>query len=481
VELHERFEAVARAHAAKTAIVHEANEISYATLLQRSLILAGFLSKGLERDAVIGLFVHAPPAFVAAYLGAAGARARVVLLDPRTAKEAAQSVRHFQISHLLCTERELPELAAYLTSTRTAEVDGTRFILGAVRADLRADTSNYRAGDFVVHCTSGSTGTPKGIVLSADNIVHRILNWSETLALTPDDTVLCSLTLSHCHGIDVLMLPGLFNGCRVVAPDLDRISPRRVAKLFVEQGVTVFSTLPYFYELMLDTVSPERVDLTRLRYMISGSAPLSDRTARLFRDRFGRGIQQVYGLSEIGVICLNKDPDKVGSIGELITGVAGRIADEGAADGSGELVVSGKALARGYLSSPDAERTFFRGGELWTQDLVTHDASGFVIVGRRSRFINSGGNKVDPVELEDLLKTHPQVLEAVVTAAPDALRGEQIVAYLRTRTAVAIEELHTFMRQRAALYKLPAEYRFVDSIPKNGLGKVQVSALGQRA
>jgi acyl-CoA synthetase (AMP-forming)/AMP-acid ligase II len=479
MQLYERFHDVAGRHTNKTAIVHEQEEVSYASLSSRTQALCRFLSRSAGTGAVIGLCVHAPTSFVTCYLASEGAGAKLVLLDPRAMKEHVQGVRHFEITHLMCTERELPELAGLLETAHSVDIAGTKYHVGKVQRALRADRSHYRPEDFVVHCTSGSTGTPKGIVLSSANIVARIDNWSASLALTEDDIVLCSLTLSHCHGIDVLMLPGLFNGCRVVAPDLDRISPRRIAGLFKEHRVTTFSSLPYFYELMVDTVAPERTDLSSLRYMISGSAPLADRTAVRFRERFGKGIQQVYGLSEIGVISLDRDPDHVGSIGELIAGVEGYLTDEGAGDGSGELVVKGPALARGYLDSPHTERTFFRDGWLFTQDLVRRGATGLHIVGRRSRFINSGGNKIDPAEVEQVLQTHPAVAEAVVTSKPDALQGQRVVAYVRASRQVSSGELHDFLSARLALYKLPAELRFVDSIPKSTLGKVQVAALVQ--
>jgi acyl-CoA synthetase (AMP-forming)/AMP-acid ligase II len=479
VNLHTWFSEVAQRHARKTAIVHEQTEASYEQLRERSGRLRARLAGEVGERGVLGLCIEHPIDFVVVYLAAAAAEIKIVLIDPRsTQHELRDSLRLFELTHLICAARR--DTAGWLAHAAGVELGGRTLTLGELRPELTAAVSHYRDGDFVVHGTSGTTGKPKGIVLSDDNIVHRVHSWTRTLRLTSDDVILCSLTLSHCHGIDVLMLPGLLNGCRVVAPDLDRISPRRICRLFGEHGVTMFSSLPYFYELMLETVAPDAANLQRLRYLISGSAPLSDRTARAFRGRFGRGIQQVYGLSEIGAICLNHDAETVGSIGQFIDGVKGQIVDAGTGDGSGELVVTGKALARGYLNSPDAEQQMFRRGWLWTQDLVTTSGVGLRIVGRRSRFINSGGNKVDPVELEDVLRTHPAVQEAVVTSRPDPLRTERIVAYLRLRAAASRDELGGFLRERLAAYKIPDELHFVDHIPKNSLGKVQLGALVDR-
>jgi acyl-CoA synthetase (AMP-forming)/AMP-acid ligase II len=460
----------------KLAIVADDGAITFAVLLARIEKLAAVLREHLHPAAVLGLHIAHPADFVTANLAAATSGYKLVLLDPRsTREELGREAVAFSVTHILSRlpHEQLPDLA--VLSETMLLLEGRPFRL--IRLDADTSVRCYRQDDFVVHCTSGTTGRPKGIVMSAGNVRARIVNWSSTLSLTPSDVVLCTLSLAHCHGIDILMLPGLMNGCTVVAPDLDRISPRRICSLIAEHGITIFSSLPYMYDMILESVPVQKARLETLRYMISGSAPLSKATSVAFRDKFGRGINQVYGLSEIGAICFNKDPDRIGSIGEFIDGVEGVLTDY---DGDGEgrmLIVRGDALARGYYNSPEAEQEMFRDGWLWTQDIVRQDEDGVHIVGRRSRFINSGGNKINPLEVEDALRLHPGVAEVIVAGVEDALRTERIVAFVKAAASLDPSILSTFLASRIAAYKMPDEYVFIEHIPRNGIGKIQLAEL----
>jgi len=479
--LFELFAQAAHDRGDKTAILSEDRSVTFSALLARVEALSPRLIEHVGQPGVLGLYISDPIDFVCVYLAAAATRTKIVLIDTRLARgEVRAQVRECEVTHIIYPGDLQPSLADMIELDQGAQVwtDGPDLRISLVRRELGGQFSHYLPGDFVVHCTSGTTGTAKGIVLSDENIAHRVLNWSRTLELSSLDVILCTLTLAHCHGIDVLMIPGLANGCTVIAPALDKISPRRICSLIATHKVTVFSSLPYMYELIVQTVSPEKVDFSHVRYLISGSAPLSDGTATTFKQKFGHAINQVYGLSEIGVICFNKKPDNLGYIGELIEGVVGKVVESG--DPScpgGELIVQGKALARGYLNSPESNEQMFRDGWLWTQDLVQRDGVGFKIAGRKSRFINAGGNKVDPVELEGVLMSHPLVEEAVVAAKMDSLRTEKIVAFIKASAAVDRAALHAYLRDRVASYKLPDAYVFVDAIPRNGIGKVQVARL----
>lgn len=458
----------------KPAILADDGAVTFSTLLARIEEFAGLLSEHCDSSAVIGLHMSHPADFVTAYLAASAKGHKLVLLDSRlSCEELSVELTDFSVTHVLSGQGVF--IADTASMEKVLHVDGRPFHL--IRLSTLCQPSRYRHDDFVVHCTSGTTGRPKGIVMSARNVQARIVNWSSTLSLTSEDIILCTLTLAHCHGIDVLMLPGLMNGCTVVAPDLDRISPRRICSLIAEYGVTIFSSLPYMYDLILQSVPAEKAQFGTLRYMISGSAPLPDATAIAFQEKFDRGINQVYGLSEIGVICFNKAPDRIGSIGELIDGVEGRLAENDNGSDGQMLVVRGDALARGYYHSSEAEQEMFRNGWLWTQDVIQWDENGIRIIGRRSRFINSGGNKVNPIEVEDALRLYPGVAEVVVTGVKDDQRTERIVAFVKPEGEIEASMLRAFLTTRIANYKIPDEYVFVNQIPKNAIGKIQLVKL----
>ncbi|NRR33509.1 acyl--CoA ligase [Oxalobacteraceae bacterium] len=494
----DKLDAVAAAHRERIAIVSEQRQISYADLCAQARACAAALDAlaTLDAGATLGLCIHQPIDFMAAYLGAAGANRRIVLLDPRLKPGDLRALTHAgDVTHLLYSAAELTPASA--ASQAIAAGSGVAASSGAASPlqvaplldDWRSGDCHYLAGDFVVHTSSGSMGLPKAIVCTQEQIWHRIVSWIDTVDLTETDVTLCTLTLSHCHGIDMLMLPQLYAGGKVVAPDLTRLTPRRIVGLWADQRVTIFSSLPYMYELILDTVARDKVKLDSLRYIISASAPLSDETAIRFRESFGRSLNQGYGMSEIGCILLLKEQGAaLGCAGDYVAAVEGRVLDDdgrqigAGAAGTGELVVRGPGMARGYLKSPEAEQLMFRDGWLWTQDLVAHDPHGFAIKGRKSRFINVGGNKVDPAEVEQACGSHPQVQEAAVLGLQDARFGERIVAVIQARgEAPSASTMHTYLAASLAGHKLPTHYLFVDTIPRTGLGKVQLDALRRLA
>jgi acyl-CoA synthetase (AMP-forming)/AMP-acid ligase II len=475
----EQLSAVAAKHEAKAAIVSEQRTVVFAELITGAHACAARLATVASPDSTIGLLSRNPIDFVFGYLAAAQARRRLVLLDPRLQVDDLKNLMSSaEVTHLLWPRAEGGEGApAAQGLTAEAVIDVGRDLLLARLAPTGEEASgNYQAGDFLVHTSSGSMGRPKAIVCSQENIAARISSWQKTVDLVPDDVVLCTLTLSHCHGIELLMLPSLFSGSTVIAPDLGRLSARRIASLIADHRATIFSSVPYVYETLLEGVPASSMKLDSLRYIVSASAPLSVETAKRFHDAYGRWLNQGYGLSEIGVLLFSKD-GAPGHVGELVPFVEGRIEQE-PGEAAGELVVRGPGMARGYLNSPEAQREMFRDGWLFTQDLMTRDASGFAIRGRRSRFVNVDGSKVDPGEVEAVLLAHPAVRDAAVVGRADQAGNERVVAYLVAGSpppSSAVLRAHA--ASRIAAYKVPVEFVFIPEIPRSPLGKVQYGAL----
>lgn len=476
----EKFKKTAAIYSEKVAIISEDKNITYGALARSAQACANELARLDDPRATLGLYVRDPIDFVIAYLAAAGARKRIVLLDPRLKEPDLRSlILAGEVTHLLYASGEMtpntPAGSIVDPGQREDLADGLRF--APILPEFRSSEFHYADDDFMVHSSSGSMGKPKAIVCTQDAIWHRIQSWIKTVDMQPSDATLCTLTLSHCHGIDMLMLPGLFHGSLVVAPDIERISPRRIVHLFTTHRITIFSSLPYMYELMLASVPKEKMKLDTLRYIISASAPLASATAIRFQETYGRWINQAYGLSEIGCILLAKCGSAVGQVGTFVAAVEGEVV-AGAGENIGELVVTGPGMARGYLNSPEAQADMFKDGKLWTQDLVSWDGPGYTIKGRKSRFINVGGNKVDPAEVEHALASHPAVQEAVVIAARNPLSGERVAAFvLATEPRPSEQELRSHMATHLGAFKCPSQYVFVDAIPRTGLGKVQVDAL----
>lgn len=437
------------------------------------------LAEGLGdtvRGKVVGLQVESPIEFMVAYFAIARLGAYLVLVDPRLSDvERSGLLGDLAVDLLLVLDRErqLPGNTATIVTGA-----GRMYRLWATESAITRNVeAHYAADDFVVHTTSGSTGRPKGIAISASNVLARVVSWRDSTSLTAADTVLCMLTLSHCHGIEILMLPALMTGCTVVAPLPLTLTGRRLARLIEQHLVTVISTLPWFYSVMLESVSPSRCNLSSIRMMISASARIERQVAEAFKEKFGIQVRQAYGLSEIGAICLDRDGRDDTLVGVPLEGVEVQLVSTDGSPDTGELIARGPGLARGYVNAPAAQAEMFRDGWLWSQDIVHREPDGFRIIGRRSRFINVGGNKVAPTMVEEALMSHASLREVAVAGFPDPVEGERIVAFVVWNGAPDLDGVKTYARAQLAPYCLPREWVTLPALPRNSIGKVLVSHL----
>ncbi|MQS05639.1 class I adenylate-forming enzyme family protein [Streptomyces alkaliphilus] len=477
--LYAAFRVTAMAAPRASAVVgHGGITWSYQELLAAVDAAAERLSVRFEPSDVLGLAADDPGTFLALYLAAARLDIVTVLLDSRlSAAELERSAAKFDLAWLAVDRR--PDGPSAAGGFDLQAVNGARSHRGRA-------LSRYAADDFVVHCTSGSTGEPKGIVMSQAAIEARVRLWSGELALGPEDVVLCALPLAHCHGIDVLALPALLNGATVVFARAGRLTGRGLARQIDRHGVTLMSGLPVMYQMLTAAGGVPATSLKTLRMAISGSAPLATSTQEEFLRRYGLPLRQVYGLSEIGVICFDKRYVGGGSIGKPIAGVEWRlepVADaHPAQDGSEpeplrELYVRGSALARGYYDDPAATAEMFEDGWLRTRDIIRADPEGWYVRGRQSGFINVAGNKVGPLEVEAALRECPGVLESAVVGIPDPGTTERVAALIVTDDAFEPGAVQRRLADRLLSYQLPQRYETVPTLPRTPLGKIDYAAV----
>ncbi|WP_225098612.1 class I adenylate-forming enzyme family protein [Streptomyces sp. CoH27] len=469
--LYPAFRAVALAVPGARALVgYDGTEATYADLLAGVDAAVGELAARLGPRDVLGLAVDDPFTFLSLYLAAARLGLVTVLLDSRlSAPERTHHAARFDVSWL-ALDRQPASGRGGFTLRETDDAEHHR---------ARAATG-YAPGDWVVHCTSGSTGEPKGIVMSQAAIAARVRLWGGELELTPADVVLCPLPLAHCHGIDVLTLPTLLAGASVVFARPGRLTGRGLARRIEDSAVTLMSGLPVLYQLLTDAQQVPPSWARSLRTVISGSAPLGPDLQERFHQRFGVPLRQVYGLSEIGVICFDKAHTGHGSIGTPIAGVEWRLAP--APDGTGgedlhELHVRGPALARGYYRDPEASAEMFEDGWLRTRDLVRADPGGWYVRGRLSGFINVAGHKVGPLEIEAALRGCPGVLDSAVVGVPDPEQTERVAALLVTDDRFDLAEVRRLLAERLLSPQLPQRYAYVPAIPRTPLGKTDYTAV----
>ncbi len=343
------------------------------------------------------------------------------------------------------------------------------------------------AGTAIVLYTSGTTGRPKGVELGHDALAANIDALAEAWAWTADDTLVHGLPLFHVHGLVLGVLGPLRLGCRLA--HTVRPTPAAYA---AARGTIYFGVPTVWSRICADTGAARELSAARL--LVSGSAPLPLPVFERLTALTGQPPIERYGMTETLITCSTRADGerRPGSVGRPLSGVRTRLAPLGMQrdasgdgdrsideDGLGELEVNGPMLFRGYLGRPEATAaTFAADGWFRTGDIATIDEGGMHrIVGRASiDLIKSGGFRIGAGEVENALLAHPGVREAAVLGLPHDDLGQEVVAFV-VADGVTGDALAEFATERLSWHKRPRRIVFVDSLPRNALGKVVKQSL----
>jgi malonyl-CoA/methylmalonyl-CoA synthetase len=323
--------------------------------------------------------------------------------------------------------------------------------------------------------TSGTTGSPKGAVLTHANL----LAGSESVRLawrwTASDRLVLALPLFHAHGMCVGLHGTLLAGASAVL--LPRFDVNAVLDAARDHKATLFFGVPTMYHRFAQS---SRVgEIARLRLCVSGSAALPAELHRALGERGGQQVLERYGMTETLMNASNpyEGERRPGSVGFPLPGVELRLPD----GEQGEIQLRGPSVFAGYWERPQATAESFTDGWFRTGDLGSFDPDGYLrILGRSKELIISGGLNVYPREIEDVLLTHPDVAEVAVVGTPSAEWGEVVTAFVvPAGDKPGAEPLLAFAAERLAPFKRPRLLHFVDSLPRNALGKVLKHELAQ--
>ncbi|MFE1592770.1 acyl-CoA synthetase [Nocardia sp. NPDC058705] len=336
---------------------------------------------------------------------------------------------------------------------------------------------------FILY-TSGTTGAPKGVMLSRGAIAAGLDALADAWAWTRKDTLVHGLPLFHVHGL----ILGLLGPLRFGSPVIHTGKPTPEA--YAAAGGSLYFGVPTVWSRVVE--KPELAkELGKARLLVSGSAPLPVPVFEKLAELTGQPPVERYGMSET-MITLSTRADgerRPGWVGTPVRGVETRLRDEASEpvphDGTsiGGLQVRGPMLFDGYLNRPDATaQDWTEDGWFRTGDVAVIDPDGFHrIVGRESiDLIKSGGYRIGAGEIETALLGHPAVAEVAVVGLPDADLGQRIVAFVVARDGGSDalgDELTAYVGEQLSAHKRPREVRFVDSLPRNAMGKVQKKLL----
>jgi malonyl-CoA/methylmalonyl-CoA synthetase len=327
--------------------------------------------------------------------------------------------------------------------------------------------------------TSGTTGRSKGAALSHDNFAANTAAIVSSWRITRDDRYLAVLPLFHVHGLANGLCAWLATGCRMRL--VERFDHQKAAALFEDFQPTLFFGVPTIYVRLLDLEPTAAAAIGRtMRLFVSGSAPLPAHVFETFRLRFGHEILERYGMSETLMLISNPydGERRPGTVGVPLPGVSVRMVDADftpVADGeTGQVLVQGANVFRGYWGNPDATTSAFVDGWFKTGDLAVRAADGYItLTGRASDVIISGGFNIYPREIEEFLLELPGVREVAVAAAADPRRGEVPVAYVVPDATFDAEAARDACVKALASFKCPRAFVTLDALPRNALGKVQ--------
>lgn len=369
----------------------------------------------------------------------------------------------------------------------TLGADGSGSLIDAARSAAPMTGIEPRAADDLaaILYTSGTTGRSKGAMVTHGNLASNATALQEIWGFSARDILLHALPIFHIHGLFVALNTAMLSGCEVIfLPKFD-IAPVRQAL----KRATVMMGVPTFYSRLLGEPDFGADECRMIRVFISGSAPLTAETFRAFEVRTGHRILERYGMSEAGMIASNPLQGEriAGSVGFALPGVEIRIVEGSRVLAPGEtgvVEVRGPNVFKGYWRMPQKTAEAFQdGGWFSTGDVGFLSGDGrLTLSGREKDLIIVGGFNVYPKEIEDTLDALPDVAECAVIGVPHPDMGEGVVAVLvPARGTVAAPPLSDDALKSAvagiARFKQPRRFFWVESLPRNAMGKVQKAAL----
>ncbi|MDE0194642.1 MAG: 4-coumarate--CoA ligase family protein [bacterium] len=333
----------------------------------------------------------------------------------------------------------------------------------------------------VLPYSSGTTGNPKGVMLTHRNLVANLVQGGSMVPADSDDVVIAVLPYFHVYGLQILINFNIRVGATTVS--LPRFDLEQFLQVMQDHEVTRAYLVPPIVLALAKHPLVDRYDLSKLKSIVSGAAPLSEELANEVTDRIGVEILQGYGMTETSPathVAL-EGSGKPGSVGGVVPSSECRVVDTSTGEDveqgeSGEIWVRGPHIMKGYLNNPEATaETIDADGWLLTGDIGYMDEDGdFYIVDRLKELIKYKGFQVPPAELEGLLLSHPAVADSAVIPVPDDEAGEIPKAFvvLKPGAEATAGELQDFVAGQVASFKQIRELEFIDAIPKAISGKI---------
>jgi len=481
----------------REAYVDEVNtsRVTYSELNSRcNRIANAFLSSGIAPGDRVGILLMNSAEFMESYFALAKIGAVIVPLNWRLVPDELEFILKDSGTKSLIFGEEFIDNAAELHH-RGTKTDVRQWLQVAADQSPPEFAEDYRTfrdgGDpaepeigaydddmLYIMYTSGTTGLPKGVVHTHKTTLWAVLTIAATSYHHDGDRYLSPLPMFHVGALTPITV-GVYRGITTVG--MRSFDPIRAWELVEEERITIGLLVPAMLNFMLQVPDVGKYDYSSWRWCMSGAAPVPESLIETYSE-LGIEIHQVYGLTEsCGPACLIDAENalkKIGSTGKAFFHTDVKVVDEKGRDcpsgTPGELLVRGPHIMREYWNQPDSTAKTLVDGWLHTGDGAVMDAEGFVYIRDRIKdMIISGGENVYPAEIENLLQTHPKVVEAAVIGQPSEKWGESPFAIVvRSDGSLSEPEVLEYCDGRLAGFKRPKGVAFIDEIPRNPSGKI---------
>ncbi|KEY72128.1 hypothetical protein S7711_00140 [Stachybotrys chartarum IBT 7711] len=332
---------------------------------------------------------------------------------------------------------------------------------------------------LILH-TSGTTSRPKAVPLTHRNLVQTMRNIERTYQLTSKDRTMLVMPLFHVHGLLCALLTPLLTGGSMIVPI--KFSASDFWDSFVKHQANWYTAVPTIHQILLKNPAPN--PLPKIRFIRSCSSPLSPEVLHQLEAKFRAPVLEAYAMTEASHQMTSNPlpPAKAipGSVG-IPQGVELKILDDQGDEvpqgQEAEICIKGENVTKGYINNPSANASSYtKNGFFRTGDQGKLDKDGYLyITGRIKELINKGGEKISPIELDNVLMTNPKVSEAVSFAVPDDMYGQDIgvAIVLKNGQKADATEIKAWMAEKLVKFKVPKKIYFTEVMPKTATGKIQ--------
>lgn len=456
----------------------------------------GLRNSGIKNSDHVALMMANKPEYVIAYFALLSLGATVIPINPmfkeseityilNDSEAVAIIVDEIGINEVIKAQSSLSTVNKFISLQPHESVISWNEVNGEA-ADYFIEPKSKDENAQIIY-TSGTTGKPKGALITHGNMAWMTETAANMLELTEEDRILVVLPLFHAYAKLQGLLNAVYRGCTMYLEE--RFIPDVILQKISEYKISIFLGVPTMYTMFLSLPQIKELDFTHLRTAGCGGATLPLEVLEKVNAAMGVDIGEGYGQTESTVMisCFPPNSEKVhGSVGLPLPGIDLKIVDPNGLEVPvgevGEIIFRGPNAMKGYYKKELETKETIKDGWVYTGDLGRRDEKGLLyIVDRKKDMIIRGGYNVYPREVEEVLYSHPQIVECAVLGESDPTFGEEVAAYIVVKENLSVDEITAFSKERLAHYKVPRKIYFLESLPKNATGKILKAPLKNRA